>query len=78
MPHYCQGLNHLSRDAARRIYEQRLAEAYQQRLARNPGLLPRGTRFTWLDIETRSDWMDDLSTGEWNNLMGGPDMDGDA
>lgn len=77
MTQFCQGLNPLPRDAARRLYEQRLAKARQQRLAQTPSLLPRDTPFSWQDVETRSDWMDNLSAEGWNDMMGGPDMDGE-
>ncbi|MGY4878194.1 hypothetical protein ACLUEY_09945 [Vreelandella aquamarina] len=74
MPHYCQGLNPLPRDAARRLYEQRLAKARQQRLAQNPSLVPRDTPFYWRDVDTTPDWMDNLSAEGWNDMMGEPDL----
>ena len=78
MTHYCQGLNHFPRNIACKIYEQRLAQAYQKRLAQMPALMPCETLPNRLsDVEGSLDWMDNLSIDGWNELMGGPDMDGD-
>lgn len=63
----CQGLNHLDRETARRLYEQRL-----QQQAR-PGPMPVASSGHVLPESQDSDWMDNLDQADWEDLMGGPE-----
>ncbi|WP_296271870.1 hypothetical protein [Pseudomonas sp. UBA6323] len=67
MSKLCQGLGHLSREEARKLFDQRVRDRTAS-LTANSGGLSASTREP-LD----SDWMDNLDQADWECLMGGPD-----
>lgn len=77
MANKCQGLNSLPREEARRIYEARLKAQRDKRLSQTPGLRPRNQNLSNWEVEGSLDWMDNLTSDGWNDIMGGPDFDGD-
>ena len=63
----CQGLNHLDRETARRLYEQRLQQQ------RSPAPLLTVAAGRSLPESQDSDWLDNLDQADWEDLMGGPE-----
>lgn len=66
MSDLCQGLNHLSREEACRMFELRL---------RQQSAPTAGSPSDNVSIQEAldSDWLDNLDQADWEDLMGGPD-----
>lgn len=66
MKKLCEGLNELGRDEARRIYDQRIADARKTRKE-------SGCDYAGYQEPADSDWLDSMQQEDFEWLMGGPE-----